>query len=872
MQSTRFWLAGLLSLLPSTVLQGQIPQVHDDRLELTLVAEHPDIVTPIGMVIDQRDRLFVIESHTHTPPAGYDGPDSDRIKIFEDSDGDGTFDSTKVFAEGLDAAMNLAWSPDGVLYAVCARDVIALPDTDGDDICDGHQQILKLVTEETYPHSCLLSITFGPDGWLYVGRGNTGSRHYSLDGLDGSHAQGYGDGGSIARCRPDGTQVHEFATGFWNPFDISFDENGRLLCVDNDPDGRGPNRVVHVVSGGDYGYKSLYGGSGNHPFQGWNGDLPGVLPIVSGTGEAPSGILDCRRARLPESYASSLLVTVWNENTIERHEVQKRGTSIVAERSVLVRGGKEFRPVALDVDSNGNIYFTDWVLVAYPNHGQGRIWKLSTKSGVPAVLPRKPQQRVLDDPELATLNTAFETGPQRNLANWQEAASSNDPFLRHAATVALAREEVTPNLDQLAADADPAIRLSALLAARLAGKNLQRHTLRSLLADPDVSLRRATLMGIGLSMDSSLRNDIDIALQGQQVTGDLFKTYLAAAANLNPDFARQYRQRAKSKSNQLPRPNLDGLLQEIVADSSYGDHVRSLAISHLNDLQQPEVRRLLARQANEGSLARRLAAVRQLSSVNDTSSGQLLLKLASDTSLPASLRTEALASLARSKPVEADSLSGLLEDELPEVATEAARTLRQWKVSGTARAQAEAALKKANSGGSERLAEQLAFVLGRSPTSPRPTTLEEWQAAVAKGGDAASGRRVFNSVHATCTKCHTIGQRGGTLGPELTNVAQSVTREQIVHSILRPSDKFPPQYQAWNVITVDGKVHTGLQLDHKARGAIELFTTDNKTVRFSADEIDEYLASPQSVMPNGLEANLGVLEFRDLVAYLVSLK
>tara|TARA_R110002111_G_scaffold198029_1_gene263715 strand:- start:126 stop:395 length:270 start_codon:yes stop_codon:yes gene_type:complete len=67
---------------------AQRPTLADDRLQIDLFAETPDIVTPIGMVVDSRDRIFVIESHTHHPPADYDGPKSDRIKIFVDSNHD----------------------------------------------------------------------------------------------------------------------------------------------------------------------------------------------------------------------------------------------------------------------------------------------------------------------------------------------------------------------------------------------------------------------------------------------------------------------------------------------------------------------------------------------------------------------------------------------------------------------------------------------------------------------------------------------------------------------------------------------------------------------------------------------------------------
>jgi glucose/arabinose dehydrogenase len=99
-----------------------------------------------------------------------------------------------------------------------------------------------------------------------VSRGNTGGSPHAWVGSDGRRLEASGNGGDIVRCRPDGSKLERVATGFWNPFDLKFDRRGRLLCVDNDPDSRGPNRLVHVVAGGDYGFKSLYGSSGLHPY------------------------------------------------------------------------------------------------------------------------------------------------------------------------------------------------------------------------------------------------------------------------------------------------------------------------------------------------------------------------------------------------------------------------------------------------------------------------------------------------------------------------------------------------------------------------------------------------------------------------------
>ena len=70
---------------------------------------------------------------------------------------------------------------------------------------------------------------------------------YRLIGSDGATLSGGGEGGSIYRCRPDGSKLERVATGFWNPFHMTFDVFGRLFAVDNDPDSRPPCRLLHIV-------------------------------------------------------------------------------------------------------------------------------------------------------------------------------------------------------------------------------------------------------------------------------------------------------------------------------------------------------------------------------------------------------------------------------------------------------------------------------------------------------------------------------------------------------------------------------------------------------------------------------------------------
>src|SRR5687768_13971060 len=64
-----------------------------------LVASEPDIVNPVAMTIDERGRFWITESLEY--PRREAGAGKDRVKVCEDTDGDGKFDKFTVFAEGL---------------------------------------------------------------------------------------------------------------------------------------------------------------------------------------------------------------------------------------------------------------------------------------------------------------------------------------------------------------------------------------------------------------------------------------------------------------------------------------------------------------------------------------------------------------------------------------------------------------------------------------------------------------------------------------------------------------------------------------------------------------------------------------------------
>jgi putative membrane-bound dehydrogenase-like protein len=817
------------------------PKVHDSRLRLELFASAPDIVTPIGLAIDSHDRIFVIESHTHMPPRDYAGPKSDRIKVFTDTDSDEKSDSIKIFAEGFHDAMNLAFAPDDSLYIVSGKSVDLLHDKDEDGVAESRRRILELKSSNNYAHSALLAITFGPDGWVYVSRGNNGSAAYTIVGSDGSKVTGFGDGGNIVRCKPDGSKLREYATGFWNPFDIKFDAHGRLLCVDNDPDARGPNRLLHIVQHGDYGYRSIYGGAGNHPFQGWDGDLPGTLPMMDGIGEAPSGLLDARATSLPPELANSLLVTVWGENTISRHIPRPRGISLAATNSVLVSGAKNFRPVALAANSKGVIYITDWVLVDYPNHGHGRIWKLTG--------PGKPTPVEGADGSFAVSNPIL-------------AASSTDPFVRHAAVIELSKETYRNAVFDLAGSKDARARLSALLALRRGPVDNPEAYLGKFLQDSSSEVRRAAMIWAAEQSLTNLLPEVHATIERADLMPIEFETYLAAVELLQPEFVHAFRSRTSDKANQLPRPLPNGFVDSLVARKELPAQVRALAVTHIeNSAVQIE---LISALLTETNLLLQTEALRALAVTPGTKAAKHLKEFAETKDHPASLRAEALNGLSWHGEADLTWLLTFLNEPLP-VTLEAAGLLRSANIP---KSDAEILKQRMDREKNPILKEALLAAVAPEKLA-RPSTVDSWIKTLSTGGDPSRGARVFFSARTACSQCHTIRNRGGKLGPDLSAFASSVSREQIVRSILHPSEQFPPQYQAWFIRSKDGDITQGLQLDHASNG-LEILTTSGKFEFIPSEKIDSYGPLPRSLMPDGLEQTMTVSELRDLVAFLES--
>ena len=157
-------------------------------LQLQLFAEHPDIVTPVGIAVDKQGRILCIESHTHFPPDGYDGPKTDRIKRFEDTNGDGRADKVSIFYEGSTKTMGLEVHPNGTVYVATRSEIFTLRDTNNDGRADKRTRIAHLETAGDYPHNGLSGFAFDQTDHVYFGFGENLGAPLHADRLGWSEA------------------------------------------------------------------------------------------------------------------------------------------------------------------------------------------------------------------------------------------------------------------------------------------------------------------------------------------------------------------------------------------------------------------------------------------------------------------------------------------------------------------------------------------------------------------------------------------------------------------------------------------------------------------------------------------------------------
>lgn len=133
-----------------------------EGFHIELVAAEPDVIDPVAMSFDAQGRLYVVEMRDYP----YSPEPKGRVKRLEDTDGDGRFETSTVFAEGLSLPNGVTAWKDGILVTA-APDILYLADTDGDGRADEKTVVLTGFAA-TNPQLRANGPLYGIDNWVYV--------------------------------------------------------------------------------------------------------------------------------------------------------------------------------------------------------------------------------------------------------------------------------------------------------------------------------------------------------------------------------------------------------------------------------------------------------------------------------------------------------------------------------------------------------------------------------------------------------------------------------------------------------------------------------------------------------------------------------
>ncbi|MFT5467397.1 MAG: putative heme-binding domain-containing protein [Verrucomicrobiales bacterium] len=167
--------------------------------------------------------------------------------------------------------------------------------------------------------------------------------------------------------------------------------------------------------------------------------------------------------------------------------------------------------------------------------------------------------------------------------------------------------------------------------------------------------------------------------------------------------------------------------------------------------------------------------------------------------------------------------------------------------------------------------------LASAPTPDVRPVVQQWKMTdfdddSIKGGDPAKGRELFSA--SACDRCHQFGARGTPVGPDLTTVASRFNRQDLLRSIVTPSEVIAEPYRTYLITKKDGTTVLGRLIREDFRTSTLFISPDifapNELVEVSKHDIESYSETSISPMPPSLLDTLTREEILDLLAFLKS--
>lgn len=465
-----------------------------EGFRVELFAAEPDVVKPIAMTWDARGRLWVLESVDYpntVRPLGAVG--RDRVKICEDTDGDGKADKFTIFVEGLNIPTSLLVTGAGLIVNQ-TPDILLFTDTNGDDKADT-KKVLYTGFGRDDTHAVHSNLHYGFDNWIYASVGYSGGR-VKAGGKTTQFLQGF------LRFRPDGSAFEFLTSTTNNTWGLGFNSDGDLFGSTAN-DGHAvelgmPNRFIESVGGW------LERGSAGIEDHKYFHALASIRQVDwFGQYTAASGFEPYTASALPPAYRErAAFVCEPTGHLVHIDWLAPRGSGFVAKDgfNLMASTDEWTAPIVAQTGPDGAVWMIDWYnyIVRHNPTPPG----FETGAGNAYVTPERDQThgriyRIISDSKLNPVSPSLDSANPESLVSALADDNLWNRLTAQRLLVERGQKDVIPALAKLAADPN-AGRASAHALYTLSGLNAlsdadARKAAVAALAHPEAGARRAAL-------------------------------------------------------------------------------------------------------------------------------------------------------------------------------------------------------------------------------------------------------------------------------------------------------------------------------------------------------------------------------------------
>lgn len=361
-----------------------------DGFEVEIAAGTDLVPRPVSGSFDEQGRLYVTDSSgSNAKPAEQTNNPTHRVLRLEDTDGDGKFDKTTVFADKVMFPEGCLWY-DGSVYVAAPPHIWKFTDTNNDGVADV-REIWHNGQTLTGCANDLHGPFLGPDGWIYWCKGAFAEQTYEVNGKPWKSRASH-----IFRARPDHSRLEPVITaGNDNPVGLTWTSTGeRILCgtffAPHEPGHR--DGMVHAVYGGVFGKP-------NDVLEGHKrtGDL---MPVMTHMGAAaPCAVICYKSLSFGDDYQGNVFCCQFNLHKVSRHilepvkQYEGDATFKAKDTDFLTSDNPDFHPTDVIEDADGSLIVLDtgaWYKLCCPTSQLakpdvlGAIYRIRRKGSHPS--------------------------------------------------------------------------------------------------------------------------------------------------------------------------------------------------------------------------------------------------------------------------------------------------------------------------------------------------------------------------------------------------------------------------------------------------------------------------------------------------------